>query len=293
MRLYAILALFIFLYIQALADDAALIKQLETAVKNANNTLGYEASLAFDADPLKQQYAKLTAKTPVSSAELEVARKAVSDQLAIVEQGRRWDKPGIVVIPRAYKTMIKIDGVLDDVQWQTSTNYFGGYKLNSGVSDIPNKTEWRLTWDADSMYIGVYAEDATIDVTDYITVYLSSDPVNEDIIAIRVGLTGANIQAHYRKNKEQYGLQKVDNAEKFEVHAATTVNKSEAGYSMEVQIPLAVIVGKNSKFSTFTHGWMMMTRTDTDKKNPITYSWWPLLGGVGNILNYAPIWFDF
>ncbi len=293
MRFYALLALFIFLYTTLLADDAALLKRVDYAIKRAKNTPGYEAVLAFDATPLMQYRVMLAGAVKVTPEELGKARQAVTAQAELVEQARRWYRPVMSVIPRAYKSTIKLDGVLDDVQWQTSGNYFGGYPINSAVSDVPQKTEWRLTWDPNYLYIGINAEDATVDVTDSVDFYLSPDPVSEQILCVHVGLTAANSQAWYKKNKNQFGLQKVDNPEKIEVHAATSIYGALAGYTMEVQIPITALIGKDKKIGTSTRAWMMMTRTDTDKKAPVTYSWWPLLCGVGNVDNYAPVWLDF
>jgi hypothetical protein len=293
MRFYAILALFIFLFTHALADDSALLKRVEKAIKRAKNTVGNEAALAFEAAPLQQYKVLLAGNIAATPAELEIARKAITDQVIIVEQARNWYCPVMSVIPRAYKSILKLDGILDDVQWQTSGNYFGGYQLNSAVSDLPAKTEWRLTWDLNYLYIGIAAEDGTVEVNDGADIYLSADPDSSQILCIHVGLTGANSQTFYKKVKNQYGLQKIDSPEKFEIHAATAIYGAKSGYSMEVQIPITALIGKDKKIGTSTRAWMMMTRTDTDKKGALTYSWWPLLGGVGNTANYAPVWFDF
>ncbi len=293
MRLYAILALFIFIFAQVLADDAALLKRVDKAIKHAKNGIGNEAALAFESAPFLQYRIMLDGKAIAAPAELEIARKAVTDQVTLLEQAHNWYRPVMSVIPRAYKSTIKLDGVLDDVQWQTSGNYFGGYPLNSAVSDVPYKTEWRLTWDPNYLYIGIAAEDATVETTDGVDIYLSPNPESEQILCVHVNLTGANTQISYIKNKNQYGLQKVDNPEKYVIHAATAVYGTMTGYSMEVQIPITALIGKDNKVGTSTRAWMMMTRTDTCKKEPITYSWWPLLGGTGNIANYAPVWFEF
>jgi hypothetical protein len=293
MRLYAILALLIFVFVHVLADDSALLKRVDKAIKRAKNTVGYEAALAFETTPLQQYRVMLAGDVAATPAELDTARKAIADHILLVEQARNWYRPVMSVIPRAYKSTIKLDGVLDDVQWQTSGNYFGGYQLNSAVSDMPNKTEWRLTWDPNYLYVGIYAEDATVDTTDGVDIYLSPDPETEQILCIHVSLTGGNTQAFFKKNKNQYGLQKAENPEKYAVHAATAVYGAMAGYSMEVQIPITALIGKDKKVGVSTRAWMMMTRVDTNKKEPVTYSWWPLLGGAGNIANYAPVWFDF
>lgn len=291
--------------------DREILARLDSLVRRARGTPAQEEANRRSHPPYKKAFEILRSPQTTGERQRHTAVGMCDAFLNRLEAQLDWPVPSPLRVPRC-RTRPVLDGVLENEVWQGTVTCDGVYALNSRHPRRSPRTEWRLLWDDEFLYIGVNCADTRIEAKaeprdadiyfgDVVQVFISAPKHGSTYWDIAVNPEGSLWDARHVKHPDAWGMEPggVDH-DLPELRAATRKTFSTppkgsdadpklTGYGVELAIPLAPLAelaggtgrARNSGLR------IMLLRQDHRDGGLTTYAYQPLIASGHNIWNHA------
>ncbi len=282
--------------------DRALLQQLEDAIAAAQGTPAQEAAnFANPKDWAWKLVQALRSDEPVPAGRLKRARDMANHLLTNCRKGPDWPAPATFDVPRAAAPPT-IDGKLTDAAWERALVLTGVYPFGSTERRDEPETTWRLSWDADHLYLAFECQDtnllapelkrdAPVFAHDCVELFLLPRFETGVYWELVIGPGGSIYDALHVKYRDRWGRYGRPELDIEGLQVATRVrgtpndpSDTDEGYTVEVALPRAALPEyAHAPLAAGQTLHAMLVRLDKDNDSHDAYAFQPLLSWGHNI----------